>query len=317
MVSEVVEDLQGGGSPAEKNTMGRPRWRGWLAVVLALAPLTLAAQPTTLENLFRESQGRDYQPPSPDELRQAEQLFQRAFAGRIAAAEWATLGFQVERVSENTQVFTVIREQPDWRRGCGFYVFAAPASPGAPILQAPHALSDQHTGAIALHLFAGGQFAAGAWSTAPRRYQDDEDETVVDADMAHQPNSYFTAFSRAAALAQPASAILQLHGFSADKRKTEAGRVAGVIVSAGQRQPTPAAEQTARCLSEKLAEPVLLYPRDVRELGGLTNQIGRVLRTLGSAGFVHIELAQPVREQLRVDAELRQRFGACLARVQP
>lgn len=315
MVSEAVGRLQRGGLVVAENSVSQPRWRGWLALLLAIWPLALAAQPTTLENRFRESQGRDYQPPSSDELRQAEQLFQRAFAGRIEATEWAALGFQVERVTENDRVFMVIREQPNQRRGHGFYTFAAPMT-DAPILQAPHALSDQHTGVIALHLFAEGRFAAGAWSTAPRRYQDDEDQTV-DADMAHQPDSYFIAFSRAAALARPARALLQLHGFATHKRKTEAGRAAGVIVSAGQRQPTPAAEQIARCLAEKLTTPVLLYPQDVRELGALTNQVGKALRTLGHSGFVHIELAQPVREQLRADAELRQRFGACLVRVRP
>lgn len=314
-MNEAIENLQKEWTPTWKKTVGRPRWRGWLAVLLALMPSTLAAAPAILESLFRESQGREYQSPSSDELRQAEQLFLRAFAGRIEAVDWAALGFQVERVTGQGHAFTVIRERSDQRRGRGFYAFAA-ARADAPVLQAPHALSDQHTGAIATGLFAGGQFAAGAWSTAPRRYQDD-DEGEVDADMAHRPDSYFVAFSRAAALSRPASAILQLHGFAADQRKTEAGRGAGVIVSAGQRQPTPAAESIARCLGEAFAEPVLLYPVQVKELGGLTNQIGQTLRTLGNAGFVHLELARPLREQLRRDVESRQRFGACLAGARP
>lgn len=300
---------------SERNSAIGRHWRSGLAVLLALlAPLLAAARPVTLENLFRDSQGRDYQSPSPDELRQAEQLFQRAFAGRIEAADWAALGFRVERLTEQGGVLTVIREAPDQRRGRGFYAFVdSPVS--APILQAPHALSDRYTGIIAVELFASGRFAAGAWSTAPRGYQDDDED--VDADMAHRPDSYFVAFSRAAAMSRPAKVVVQLHGFAADKRKTEAGRRAGAIVSASQRQPTPVAEEIARCLGGVFAEPVLLYPLQVKELGGLTNQIAQTLRTLDHFSFVHLELAQPLREQLHRDAEARQRFGACLAGTRP
>ncbi|MBK8185208.1 MAG: hypothetical protein IPK63_20835 [Candidatus Competibacteraceae bacterium] len=305
-----------------KNRGGPLRWGGWLAVLLALTPLALlAAQsaPAPLHRLFLDSQSQAYQAPSSDELKQAEYLFRQAFNGAMRPqqrAAWTALGFQVERITDNQQVFTVIREQSKRRRGRGFYVFAiAPAS--APILQAPHALDDKHTGAIAIALLAENQFIAGAWSTAPRRHQNDDDETVTDSDMAHQSDSYFIAFSRAAALAQPASAILQLHGFNAAKRKTEAGRRAGVIVSAGQSEPTPVVEQTVRCLRGELRVPVLTYPRDIKELGALTNEIGETLRALGRSSFVHIEMGQPLRDQLYTDATLRQRIGGCLARVRP
>ncbi|HRD68087.1 MAG TPA: hypothetical protein PKY50_18275 [Candidatus Competibacter sp.] len=312
-IDEKRQNFRGKPVSERKKAIGR-RWRGWLAVLLALSAPALAARPATLESLFRDSQGRDYQPPSPDELRQAEQLFQRAFAGQVETADWAALGFQVERLTEQGGVLTVIRESPDQRRGRGFYAFAAPLA-GAPILQAPHALSDRYTGIIAVKLFASGRFAAGAWSTAPRAYQDDDED--VDADMAHRPDSYFVAFSRAAAVSRPAGAVIQLHGFAAEKRKTGAGRKAGAIVSASQRQPTPAAEGIARCLGGAFAEPVLLYPLQVKELGGLTNQIAQTLRMLGHSGFVHLELAQPLREQLHRDAEARQRFGTCLAGARP
>lgn len=64
-------------------------------------------------------------------------------------------------------------------------------------------------------------------------------------------------------------------------------------------------------------EPVLLYPVQVGELGGVTNQIGQTLRTLGSRAFVHLELARPLRERLREDAATRRRFGDCLAGARP
>ena len=290
------------------------RWRGWLAAGLAMWPLSQAIGAETLESQWRDSQSREYQQPTAEELARAEALFRRAFAGESGAtlaADWAALGLQIASVTENDRVFTVIREKPDQRRGRGFYAFTAPAP--TPVLQAPHALSDQHTGVIAMRLFRAGRFAAGAWSTAPRSYEDDEDETV-NADMARRPDSYFIAFSHAAA-AQSGRVVVQLHGFAAEKRKTEAGRTAGAIVSAGQSPATPASEQTARCLSGVFTEPVLLYPNQINDLGALVNPVGKALRALGNAGFVHIELALPVREQLRNDAGLRGRFGTCLAGV--
>ncbi|HPF57828.1 MAG TPA: hypothetical protein P5149_03260 [Candidatus Competibacteraceae bacterium] len=288
-------------------------------IILLLILLTMIAAPaqgSTLEALWNDSQSRDYRAPASNELEQAEQLFRRTFAGETGealAADWAALGFQLEQVTEQGHVFTVVRERPDQRWGRGFYTFAA-RSASRPVLQAPHALSDKFTGLIALRLFAQGQFAAGAWSTAPRRYQNEDDETV-DADLAHLPESHLLAFSKAAAFSQPASAILQLHGFAAEKRKTEAGRTAGAIISAGQSQPTRAAEQTAHCLGGVITEPVLLYPIQIGELGGTANQIGQTLRALGSSAFVHIELVRSVREQLRVNAALRDQFGGCLAGV--
>lgn len=298
-----------------------PRWCRWVWLIVLLAGPALAAaapQKSPLNRLLQDSQTPNYQAPTPDELNKAEYLFRQAFTGAAQPAQraaWAALGFTVERITDKQRVFTVIREQPNRRQGRGLYIFA-PLSAGAPILQAPHALDDKHTGSIAIALLTEGNFIAGASSTAPRRHENEEDEMVKDSDMAHQPDSYFIAFSRAAAAAQPASAILQLHGFSNAKRKTEAGRRATAIISAGQRQPTPAAEQLAGCLRE-LFGYALLYPTEVKELGALTNQIGHALRTLGRSSFVHLEMGPTLREHLNTDPNLRQRVGACLAKVRP
>lgn len=302
-----------------ENRRGLLAWLLTLSAALISLPSPLPAQTAPLVRLFEDSQSRDYEPPSPGEVQRAEYLFRQALIGVIGAeqrAAWASLGFQTERVSEGDQVFTVIRERPDRRQGRGFYVLNT-SKAGAPILQAPHALNDKHTGMIAIGLLTSGRFAAGAWSTAPRRHQNDDDETVTDSDMAHQSESYFVAFTRAAAQALPASAILQLHGFSNTKRKTEPGRKASAIVSAGERQITPAVQEAARCLRTQVAEPVLTYPDEVKELGALTNEIGELLRKLGRSSFVHIEMAPRLREQLNKDGELRQRISACLAQVRP
>jgi hypothetical protein len=318
-MSNWVNPVQTALTPTTKSHQGFLAWLLWLSVALLGLPPPVLAQVAPLARLFEESQSQAYEPPSPGELQRAEYLFRQALIGVIGAeqrAAWASLGFQIERISDRDQVFTVIRERPDRRQGRGFFVLGAPTA-GAPILQAPHALNDKHTGLIAIGLLTSGRFAAGAWSTAPRRYQNEDDATVTDSDMAHQVDSYFTAFTRAAAQAQPSSAILQLHGFSNAKRKTEPGRKASAIISAGEKQNTSAVQETVRCLRSQIAEPVLSYPEDVKELGALTNEIGELLRKLGRSSFVHIEMASGLREHLHKDDGLRQRIGACLARVRP
>lgn len=279
---------------------------GWLG------PRATAA---TLATLLDDSRSTTYQAPSADELAQAQLLFQRTFdnpADATLAADWAALGFQRETVHEHDRPLTVIRERPEQLRGRGFYAFAA-APADAPMLQAPHARSDLYTGDIVTQLFAQGQFAAAAWSTVPRGYEGDDGS--VNADMAHLPASYFIAFSTAAVRSRPTSAIVQWHGFAQEKRKTGAGLSAGAIVSAGQDQPTSAAQQVAQCLADTLTAPVLLYPTQVRELGGTTNEIGKAMRALGSRGFVHVELNFVLREGLRGSQQLQHRLGLCLAKV--
>lgn len=289
-----------------------------LAMGLMLSAATASAESSRLESLWSASRSDEYRAPTPEALAKTEQLFRRTLAGEMGealAADWAALGYKMEQVTQKNQFLTVVREQPDQRWGRGFYVFAALPT-GHPVLQAPHAFHDLHTGRLALRLFGQGRFAAGAWNTVRRSYENSDGEKV-NADLAHLSESPFIAFSRAVAFARPASAILQLHGFSAEKRSTRTGRAAGAIISAGQPQPTPAAERTARCLDALFTEPVLLYPIQVGELGGTTNTIGQTLRALGSNAFVHIELARPLREQLHDNEALQQQFGDCLAGVQP
>ena len=40
--------------------------------------------------------------------------------------------------------------------------------------------------------------------------------------------------------------------------------------------------------------------------------VGRLLRERGHDGFVHVELARPLRERLRNEQELRSNLAACL-----
>jgi hypothetical protein len=174
----------------------------------------------------------------------------------------------------------------------------------------PHGMKDYKTGRIGLRLFQEGGFSAGAWNTAPRYRKGGGART--DWDLAHLEDTFFTAFTRAFARARPAGRLIQVHGFAAEKRDTEAGASADLIVSPGGHALPPGFLALARCLEGSLALAVRVYPLEVRELGGTTNVSGRILRSLGHDGFVHLELAYPVRKRLLRDAPLRRDLIRCL-----
>lgn len=151
---------------------------------------------------------------------------------------------------------------------------------------------------------------AAAWNTVPRWYG--ENGSRVDADLAHHPHSYFTALTRAFLRAAPRGTVAQLHGFDGGKRKSRNGSGADVIISSGSKNVTTGVRKASSCISRVADAKVLVYPADVRELGGTTNSIGLLMRSLGSSRFIHLELSDGFRTWLRKDQSLRAVMNQCL-----
>jgi hypothetical protein len=266
--------------------------------------------------LWRQAQGGAYARPDAGELEVAERLFRRTLAAEPAhalAPDWARLGFDLRAAEVGGRVCQALAERVDERRGRGFYL-VCPDTPGAVVLQAPHALSDLGTGEIAMRLADEGTLAAVAWSTVPRG------QAAADggegSDLAHQPESYLVAFSRAVAAASSARPVVQLHGFAAARRRSAEGADADLIVSSGSRTPSPRVVRLARCLGPSLGVRARVYPTEVAELGGTTNVVGQALRRLGHGGFVHLELGEALRDRLRSDAGARREVLRCLAALE-
>ncbi|NMG32110.1 hypothetical protein [Aromatoleum evansii] len=262
---------------------------------------------TIAPRLAEAIRGGHYVAPDSDELARAERLFDRLTAGSppdALRAEMRELGLVIERDGP----LVIVREREDALRGRGFYVFRHGARPD--VLHVPHGFKDEMTRDIGLALFAEGDFAAAAWNTVPRRYE--RDGAQVDADLAHLPGTWFNAFVRATARAWPQGRSLQIHGYDPDKRRTEAGADAALILADGTAVPDDALRRQRDCLASRLGRSVALYPDDVRELGGTTNVQGRTLRGLGYGGFVHVEISRSLRLALRDDPAARANFLTCL-----
>lgn len=102
--------------------------------------------------------------------------------------------------------------------------------------------------------------------------------------------------------------IFQFHGFSAEKRKTEAGKTSDIILSLGHKGKNDELNVLQQCL-RNLGYRVTKYPSEVNELGGTTNVLAKQFGHQNR--FIHIEMSKTVRSSLVSDERLMERFVLC------
>ena len=270
-------------------------------------PSTATGKKKVMAKMLKEAQrGGKPATHSQEELQRAETLFRATLAGDAKLADlqaaWSKLGFKLTAQGENKDAYLILQELPSQRSGRGFYAIRRNAVKPM-VVEAPHGLFDQDTDEIALKLFQEGPFAAGAWNTVHRR----------DRDVAHTENTYFQAFTRACAKALPGVVVVQLHGFARAKHSKGNARRATMIVSEGRSDPSAKVVAIARRMKAAFGPGVLLYPRDVQELGGAGNVQSQILRQTAGATFVHIEMNEQMRLRLLSKASLRKTFLKCIS----
>jgi hypothetical protein len=287
-----------------------------LLLVLWLLPgwLLQAAAHGTLAEHYYASRCSRFSGASADELVMAQDVFEQALRGAALASPalataWRRLGFDWFELQEAGGPWWVARERQADCRGRGFYVFSTHPEADT-VLQVPHRFKDTGTGLIALKMAHAPPFRALAWNTAPRVI--DADGQSQDADLAHRWDGYFVALTRAFAATLPQGRLVQLHGFASARRSSAQAANADIIVSAGTRWPSVAARAVSDCLRAQFPDGVRLFPRDVGELGATRNLQGRLLRSLGHNGFVHLELSDALRARLAKAERLRTQLCQCL-----
>lgn len=172
------------------------------------------------------------------------------------------------------------------------------------ILQAPHQFYDIHTGKIAKALFIDDKFQVLMLNTS-QRYSSQY------ADLAHQKLTIFSAFSEIFTEINDQTKVVQLHGFSTKKRKTNAGKYADMIISNGTKYPDHYLRELQTCHRVELGNVTRIYGYDVFELGAITNTIGKRLNNNKIAQFIHIELSKETREYYQ-DTDWLRGFSKCL-----
>ncbi|QDT12143.1 hypothetical protein [Planctomycetes bacterium K23_9] len=254
-----------------------------------------------LRQLLKHSIGdAKFRAPTVSELGTFERLFARTLRSNVIDSmlfsSWKSAGWQLHQCNDDV---LVISELPSRRTGRGIYAVRLGFTSDL-VLQAPHRFYDQGSGIIARTLFEEHSVSAAAWNTVHRRQ----------VDLAHCEENFINAFSAAIVNCNRQAKILQLHGFDARKNDLDS-RASSVklIVSDGTKFPRRhIVRATANLKTELGAGHVLLFPSEIDVLGGTLNSQARHLRSLGSHGFLHVEMEKAFRQSLIDSPRLRSDF---------
>jgi hypothetical protein len=273
------------------------------------------ADPDSLsEHLARARRGRGvrFVAPTPEEERTfatwTGQVARAAFSGRLPVAPPPDgfAGF----LAEHGRLW-LLAEEPDRKRGAGALVIS-PSSSVRLLVEAPHTFFDRNTLDIALNVFLTSGARALLVNTVHRGSGAAEDERVgvslagkSPADSAHARHTFFLAAHRALLETDPALTTLQLHGF-----RDDAAPGVDIIVSAAKTGGNAVALADAL---RRVLEPnrVRTYPKEIHTLGGTTNVQAAASRELDSR-FFHLEMSASLRNRLKEDAALAERFAQAL-----
>ena len=274
----------------------------------------------TPEALYEEAWRGQYNALTPEQATAALALFS-------AALNWTatTPVAEIERLARHQHMqainlcpqtaagpFLVLKESSGHQHGRGLFLFA-PKHADAAVMQVPHARADRHTGTLGLSLLQQGKVAALALNTVPRRQlAATHEQGYARSDLAHTRYSYFQTMAEALARSRYQHALVQLHGFSNDNRRSLAGMQADIIVSNGSNNVSPYSRAVSTCLQAHNSWRVELYPVTIRELGATQNVTAQLYQRLGEAAFLHLELAYPLRNQMRNDNDALMTLGSCL-----
>lgn len=178
---------------------------------------------------------------------------------------------------------------------------------GKLFIQAPHQFSDRFSGEIALAATSHSKQANALFLNAQHRKE---------IDYSREPNSILTQLTQVYLQNNKMTAgIVQLHGFERTKRKSAIAQSANFIISSGNKRSLSMPLALQQCLVSHGFENVLVYGREVDELGATKNPVKKQVYQLQSTRFVHIEMSLEQRKALIGNAESLAKFYRCIDRV--
>lgn len=262
---------------------------------------TTQTQTAWAQQWLDQQRAEHYLAATPEQLQQAQQELAQLLKHGLdehSEADWQALGFRVQKLELAGLNFYALSEHSSSLGGKGAYLFPADR-PIRTVIQAPHRFYDRFSGDLVLQLVLSQPGLAGMWNTASRRQ----------IDLGQTKNSFFASFTAQLMRQSGQLRVLQMHGFDPDKRTSMAGRRAELILSAGATAPERSHYQAVACLRREVFKSTLLYPDDVKELGGTLNFVNALRRSHPETVFFHLEISAASRQTLRGnDAQLRQLY---------
>ena len=272
-----------------------------LLVNLSLGLTPARAQLAWAQQWLDQQRAEYYLAATSEQLQQAQQELAQLLKNGLdesSVADWQALGFEVKKLELAGLNFYALSEHSKALHGKGAYLFPADR-PIRAVVQAPHRFYDRYSGDLVLQLVLSQPGLAGMWNTGSRRQ----------IDLGQAENSFFAYFTAQLMRQSDQLRIIQMHGFDPDKRTSMAGRRAELILSAGAAAPERSHYQAVACLRRNVFKSTLLYPDDVKELGGTLNFVNALRRSHPGTVFFHLEMSAASRQTLRGnDAQLRQLY---------
>lgn len=156
------------------------------------------------------------------------------------------------------------------------------------LVQATHQFFDKHTKPIADALYQSDKSHILMLNTTQRYAREN-------TDLTHLKYSLFTALPQAIKAINKTGKVIQIHGFDAEKRATDEAKNADIILSNGTAFAYPYMQNIQTCFRDVGQTLVRIYGRDVFELGGVQNQVGKRLRDRSGLHFLHVEVSDKLR----------------------
>ena len=217
-----------------------------------------------------------------------------AYRPRFEAA-----GLRLDTYDHGDQQWLLLYEAGDRWRGTGAYVFRPGTDASDLVVQAPHSYFDRHTDRIGLAVFEDTNARAFFFNTL-HRYHASSTFRATDialSDPSHNSSSFYHKISTAVLEHRPATAMLELHGFTGTD---SGGRAHRFIASEGVDNPGDLSrELTAALRAEYGDDSTALYPEDTRQLGGTGNVLSRWTSRHSPGQFIHLEIDDQTRGELR------------------
>ncbi|WP_339142021.1 hypothetical protein [Pseudoalteromonas galatheae] len=172
------------------------------------------------------------------------------------------------------------------------------------VVSVPHRFHDKHTLTIGEHIFQ--HSCQVLVSNTKHRYK--SNDTAKTYDYAKQAHNIHASAVVGFTSLHPKAKVFQIHGFSQKKRKSDAGKLSEIILSQGKSN-NDTLWKLKSCLV-KQGYRTLIYPQEVRELGGTKNVLHQL--TLPEYSFIHIELSYQIRKQLINNNQQLEQFTQCV-----
>jgi|GEM_PF-3369066 len=204
-----------------------------------------------------------------------------------------------------------IKNNKGLSKGHGNYWISKKKNAHPIFLQAPHSFHDAKTGKIIRKILKVQNILVGMTNDL-HRYKKRVASESVKADLAHRSDSSFFELSNSLAKSNAVKAVVQLHGYSSQKRKSKQAKYNDIILSNGSSRPSAIVNHIDSCLKSKEIKSIV-YGKDVYELGGTKNIFIQRGHSSLKDKFVHIEMSERIRRKLTTSDKTLRGLVDCLS----